>query len=118
MNDTYTRPKWQLDCEVFALRDHEQSQLFVEKPDDGRFIAVMARSVEMPPGERSKVRAMDDAPVEQAAILAAEWSHQNQSWHWLQISPPSKEHIGDLLFDSECEKDRWYYLVVIDLKNI
>ena len=36
-----------LDNEVFAIRDHESVQLFTEPPEFGRYIAVMARSVEL-----------------------------------------------------------------------
>lgn len=107
-----------LDNEVFALRDNESMQLWTERPDNGRWLAVMARSVEMPPGERSPVRTIDGAPVEQAAIIAAEWSAKNQCWHWQQLSQPSKEFIGDMLFDGGAEKDRWYYLVVTDLSAV
>lgn len=103
-----------LDNEVFALRDNESIQLFTERPDFGRFIAVMARSVEMPSGPRSPVRAEDGAPVEQAAILACGWGFENQCWHWMQISPPSKERIGDLLFDGGADRDRWYFLLIFD----
>jgi len=77
----------------------------------------MARSIEMPDGPRSKLRVCDGAPVEQAAILAAEFSHENECWHWLQISPPSKERIGDMLFSNAADLDRWYYLSVTDLKS-
>lgn len=108
-----TRPQLSIDNEVFALRDNELMQLFTKRPE-GRFIAVMARSVEMPDGPRSPVRTADGAPVEQAAILGALWNYSQQCWQWTQISPPSKERIGDLIFDSGASKDCWYYLAITD----
>lgn len=104
-----------LDNEVFALRNSESIRVQEEKPDSGRFIAVMVRSVEMPDGPRSPVRSMDGAPVVQAAIVAAEWSPTNGNWHWLCLSQPSKEFIGDLLIDANAERDRWYFAVITDL---
>lgn len=104
-----------MENEVFAIRDNESLQLWTERPEGGRYIAVMARSVEMPPGARSPVRTVDGAPVEQATIVAAEWSAKNQHWHWVRLSPPTKEFIGDMIFDSGAELDRWYYLAVTDL---
>jgi len=106
-----------LDNEVLALRDNERILLSSERPEGGRFIAVMARSVEMPEGPRSPVRAEDGAPVEQAAILACEFGHEQQAWHWMQISQPSKERIGDLLFDNAADKDRWYFVAIFDLSQ-
>jgi hypothetical protein len=104
-----------LENEVFALRGNESCRLFEEKPDSGRFIAVMARSVEMPPGPRSAVRDSDGAPVEQATIVAAEWIDKRQCWIWSRLAQPTKEFIGDMLFDSSAVIDRWYYLLITDL---
>jgi hypothetical protein len=106
-----------LDLEVFAIRDNESIRIVQTRPERGRWIAVMARSIEMPDGPRSPVRESDGAPVEQAAILACEFGERQQSWHWQQLSPASKEIIGDVLFDNQCEKDRWYFLVVSDLHS-
>lgn len=103
-----------LDLEVFALRDNEQLQLFKERPQ-GRFVAVMLRSVEMPAGARSPVRDSDKAPVVQAAVLGCEWSAKAQHWQWIQISQPSKERIGDKMIDDGCEPDVWFYLSIVDL---
>lgn len=106
-----------LENEVFALRENESLQLWTERPESGRFVAVMARTVEMPPGARSPVRTSDGAQVEQAAIVAAEWSAKHQHWHWVRLSSPSKELIGDMLFDNGAERDRWYYLSITDLSK-
>lgn len=101
-----------LDFEAFALRDGEVMQLFTE-PQPGLCIAVMARSVEMPPGEHSAVRELDGAPVVNAAILSAHWSRSKQAWQWMQIAPASKEVIGDHMIDvANVEFDRWYYLLI------
>ncbi len=101
-----------LDNEVFALRDNEQIQFFADLPSSGRVLAVMARTVEMPPGKRSPVRTSDGAPVEMAAILGCELRGDDPAWHWCQIAPASKEVIGDHIFDCGLEKDRWYYMLV------
>jgi hypothetical protein len=107
--------RFRIDNEVFALRDSEQVTIVEDRPAKGRFIAVMARSLEMPEGARSVARPSDGAPVEQAAIVACEWNNTFQSWQWLAVSPPTKERIGDLLFDSEgVVKDRWYYATITD----
>lgn len=106
-----------LDNEAFAIRDHERVQLVTERPSGGHYIAVMARSVEMPPGDRSPVRPADGARVEQAVIVACEFGRKNQCWHWVKLSPPTKEFIGDLLFDNGAEKDRWYYAEITDLNT-
>jgi len=104
-----------LDNEVFALRDNESFTFFAEPPGFGRALAVMARTVEMPPGNRSPVRPCDGAPVEQAAILACEVRGADGSWCWCQIAPASKEVIGDWIFDHGLKKDCWYYMLVSDL---
>ena len=101
-----------LDLEMFALRDNERFQFYDEHPGDGRVLAVMARSVSMPEGAKSKERACDGAPVEAAAILACEIGAASGEWHWVQISPTSKEVIGDRMFDNGLEKDRWYFMLV------
>lgn len=101
--------------DVYAIRDHEAAQLLTENPNEGRYIAVMARTVELPPGEHSKERSADGAPVEQATIVAAEFGAKHQCWHWIRLSAPTKEFVGDLLFNGGCERDRWYYLQITDL---
>ena len=108
-----------LENEVFSIRDGEKLFLWDGPPHHygKRFIAVMARSVEMPEGPKASVRASDGAPIESAAILAAEFQHQNQCWQWLQLSPCSKEHIVDMMFNNHCELDRWYYLSFEELEQ-
>ncbi len=104
-----------LDFEVFSLRDHERVTLLDGRPDAGRFIAVMARSVSFPDGPAAPVRDIDGAPVESAAIVAAQIQHEKQAWQWLQLAAPTKEHIGDMLFDNGADRDRWYFLQIVDL---
>lgn len=99
------------DNEVFAIRDGESTTILEERPTEGRFIAVMARSVFMPDGPRSLQRRSDGAPVEMAAILSCQINTDGE-WQWTQLSPPTKENIGDLLFDSGAEKDKWYYAAI------
>ena len=106
-----------LENEVFSIRDGEKLQLWDGKPEGIRSIAVMARTVEMPEGPRAQVRACDGAPIENAAILACEFQHNGQCWQWLQLSPCTKENIGDLMFNNHCERDKWYYLSVEDLTS-
>lgn len=101
-----------LDNEVFALRNNEVIQLFTGPLDSGRWLAVQARSIEMPTADRTKVRACDGAPVEQAAIVACEWNPEHGGWQWVPLSSPTKERIGDHLFDSGASRDVWYYLLV------
>jgi hypothetical protein len=96
--------------ESFALRHGEQYKIIDIKPIKGRWIAIMAQSVQFPFGPYAKARQSDGAPVEQAAILACQMV--DGLWQWLQLSPPTKENIGDLLFDSGADKDAWYYLEI------
>lgn len=102
-----------LDNEVFALRDHECIQVFEDRPESGRFIAAMVRSVPPPPGPMLAT-CEDGAPVEAAAILAAVWRHFDQRWVWTHLSPASKRNIGDVMLDGGCERDRWYFVVITD----
>lgn len=103
-------PKKLITNEVFSLRSGERVEVFFEEPADGCSLALMARSLSMPPGPRWGVRQSDGAPVEDAAIVAAQ--RVDDLWQWVQLSPPTKEYLGDLLFDNDAEKDRWYYLLV------
>ena len=67
----------------------------------------------MPPGGRQLTCDKDGAPVESAAIIAAQKNFSRNNWQWMQLAPETKEAIGDYLFDSvQVERDRWYYLVV------
>lgn len=96
--------------EVFALRHGEVIQLFIERPESGRFLAVQARTVEFPDGPVQATRPGDGAPVERAAIVCCEWI--NNQWQWCQLSPQTKEAIGDHMFDNGVKKDTWYYLSI------
>lgn len=101
-----------LDFDSFTLRDKEVMQLCDERPTcGGTWLAVQARSVSMPPGEVHPVREFDGEPVEMAAIIAAQWI-ASKGWIWVQLSPPTKEVVGDYLFEQQVELDRWYYLLL------
>jgi hypothetical protein len=96
------------ETEVFALRDSEVVRILDAEPPGGRWICVMARSVDFPAGEVDPNRKSDGAPVERAGILAC---HKVRGkWQWLQLSPITKEQIGDLMFDSNVDLDKWYYV--------
>jgi hypothetical protein len=95
--------------EVFALRHGETIQSCLEQPKDGKWLAIMLRSVSMPAGPR-QVERDDGKPVEAAAVLAA--GLLDGKWQWVQLSPSTKEVIGDLFYDSSAPLDRWLYLVV------
>jgi hypothetical protein len=102
-----------LDLEVFAVRDGETVQFSEERPTHhGRWFAIMARSVEMPPGNRSSVRWIDGEPVEQCAILAAQLGRLETAWQWMQLSPPTKERLGGMMFANNLERDRWYFVSI------
>ena len=101
-----------LDLDVFSLRDGEVLQLCAEPPAHGDWLAVMARSVTMPPGPHRASRDLDGEPVEMAAIVAARKGKVHGEWLWQQLSPPSKEYVGDFMFEHGAEPDRWYYLLL------
>ena len=72
----------------------------------------MARSVSFPEGDFQLRRVPDGAFVEMAAIVAAELN-QAGKWQWCILSPPTKELIGDLMFDvGRVDRDVWYYLAI------
>jgi hypothetical protein len=106
-----------MDNEVFALRDAERIVVAEAAPDKGRWIIVQLVPVQMPDGNRTTVRACDGAPVEQCAVIACEWSVTNNGWQWLQLSPPTKEFIGDLLFDNGAERNQWHFIAVEQLEE-
>ena len=107
-----------LHFDVFSLRDGEVLQLCNEPPKcGGVWLAVMARSVSMPPGPYKTVRDIDGQSVEMAAILAARIGKSHGEWLWEQLSPPSKEFIGDFMFEQGAEKDRWYYLLLSEVSD-
>lgn len=99
-----------LENDVLAIRNGERLQLWTEIPDCDRWVAVQVVSVTMPEGQIHSSRPRDGMPVEQAAIIACEMV--KGKWQWTQLSPPSKEFIGDMLFDSDAERGRWYYLSI------
>lgn len=102
-----------LDLDVFSLRDGEVLQLCIERPKcKGDWLAVMARTVSMPPGPHRATRDMDGEPVEMAAIIAARVGKTHGEWVWQQLSPPTKEFVGDFMFEQGAEMDRWYYLLL------
>lgn len=96
--------------EQFALRDNERIRQVESHTDDACCIGVMARTVQMPDGERQAVRPEDGAPVEQAAILGVE--RVEGKWQWLPLSQPTKEILGDLIFDNNLPRDEWIWLVI------
>ena len=96
--------------ELFSLRHGEVLQVFSEQPTTGLWIAAMLRSVTMPEGDRQPVRQHDGAPVEQVAVVAC---HKvDGKWQWLQLSPATKEAIGDYLIDNGFERDQWNYATI------
>lgn len=99
--------------EAFALRSGEVVRVSDTEPEARwRYLAVMLRTVTMPPGERQPERQTDGAKVEQLAILACE--RVDGKWQWVQLSPPTKEAIGDYMLDScECDQDKWHFLHVL-----
>ncbi len=99
-----------LDNEVFALRDGEVAETSMDRPTDGEWIAVMLRSVKFPEGEHEPFRESDGVPVEMCAVLACHLVRDK--WQWLQLSPQTKERVGDLFFDSNAPRDQWLYLKI------
>lgn len=95
--------------EIFSLRTYECVTIKEECPTDGHVLAVMARSIEFPDGD-IEATAWDGSPVEQAAILACE--RFDGKWQWSSLSQPTKQFIGNLLFDGGAERDKWYYAII------
>ena len=101
--------------EVFALRMGERLSLHRREIDAAKaghcVLAVMLRSVDFP-GPMEPRRQTDRAPVQQCAILAAQRSADGL-WQWCPLSTPSKESIGDYLFDiAKPPQDEWFYLAI------
>lgn len=99
-----------IENEVFALRNGEQYTINDRPPMSGRWFAIMARTCYMPDGPKHLVRQSDNAPVESAAVIACQMV--DGKWQWMQLSPNTKESLGDLMFDSNAEKDTWYYITI------
>lgn len=96
--------------EVFALRPGEVIYGQSERPTEGKWIAVMLRTVDMPEGERHPTRPLDNKPVEQCGVSAC--AIVDGKWQWLALSPPTKEVVGDYFFDGNWPRNEWLYLVV------
>lgn len=97
--------------EIFALRG-EIVTLQEEKPTNKLWLAVCARSIE-PPGP---MRPRDGEPRAEHAVIAACQEYQD-GWQWVSLSQPTKQIIGDLLFDNGFAFDKWYYLVYVPIKK-
>lgn len=102
--------------EAFAVRNGESVTLQNARPDEGRFIAVMARTMlGFPDGEAHEKRRTDGAPVENAVICAAQL--RDGEWRWMALAPLTKEFFGDLLCEIGAERDTWYYVTFTDGKS-
>lgn len=102
--------------ETFALRDNEKVTLSEARPKSGRILAVQLRSCEFPKGPVNEISA-EGHRVERAAVLCAEWMQGRNEWQWTQLSPITKERIGDMLFDAGASRDVWYYLQILPNEN-
>lgn len=78
--------------------------LLVDVPTSGRWIGVMRKPAQFPPGHV-------DITALECAIIACEWVGQ---WQWTSLDPDTKQQIGEYMVDSDCDFHVWYYLVLID----
>lgn len=102
--------------EAFSLRDGEYVSLGKDQPTEGTWFAVMAKSVPQPPGEivsNREVPGLESLSVEMAAIIACQIRMSDNKYVWMQLSPMTKEIIGDLMFDCKAELDQWYFATVL-----
>ena len=107
--------KHMLTNDVFAIRDevfvaYDSEQAAINHNGATCVLAVMLRTVEFPPGKIEPVRTADSAPVEARAVVSCKRNPKGR-WQWLPLSAPSKEAMGDYLFDGcEATPDRWYFV--------
>jgi hypothetical protein len=107
--------------DFFTFRDGEHFHLYtVRQPDSDQpplNYAVQLRTLNPPPGPRRTKRDCDGVEIVNAAVVACRWverhDEQGSGWQWMQMSPLAKEQVGDVLIDSECPYDIWYYMKVI-----
>lgn len=103
--------------EAFSMRDGEIATILEHQPDNGRWFAVMMSPVPPMPGPMQAHREIDGLtvePVELAAVIACQKRRDTGEFVWMQLSPLTKEVIGDVLFNSRAEKGRWYYALITD----
>ena len=107
--------------DFFTFRDGEHFHLYtVRQPDSSQpplKYAVQLRSLDFPDGNYRTFRDCDGAEVVNAAVVACQWvkrdDEDGSGWQWMQMSPVTKELVGDVLIDSGCAVDTWYYMEVI-----
>lgn len=93
--------KLDINYEVFSLRDYEKVVIYKYDTGEDDLIAVMLRAVEFPTGKKDH--------------LLAACKKDTTGWYWLNLSPPTKDAIGNLMSTVSAQPERWYYVKV--LKN-
>lgn len=102
--------------EAFSLRDGEYLTLSSETPETNDvWLAVMLKTVPPMPGTmkyKRDIPGMSDAKVESVAVIACHQRMHDGLFVWAQLSPQTKEIVGDFLFDSGASLDKWHYVVI------
>lgn len=101
--------------EQLGVRDRCTYFLVDDEPQYGRWWAVQLVAL-TPPGEMFATTP-DGAPVEHAAVAAAE-RREDGLWQWLNMTPAAKRVFGELLIDQKIPHGTWAYVVEVDQKII
>jgi hypothetical protein len=98
--------------ELWALREGETMELSETEPTEGEWFAVRVVPVALPGKPVAPYRNLPNTASEQCAIIGAEKNSLGE-WQWLNLSPGTKERLGDWLIDvCHVERDRWYFVTL------
>lgn len=99
--------------ELFSLRDGEAFAIYEQEekvPSTGVSIAVQLVPIREFPTEDYDDKAYNGEPVCFRAVIAARRQAITGLWQWVQLSPITKERIGDLLHNEmEAKSNTWYF---------
>lgn len=99
--------------EVFEFRPGERPVLYPsidDVPEGAEWRAVRLAACEMPPGDRANYRNTCNESAQ--FIVTGCWRNPAGAWQWVHFAPNTKEMIGDLIFDSGIDRDRWWYMAI------
>lgn len=101
--------------EMVAVRNLCYYEAYEEEPKHGPYYAVRALPVSFP-GEHEALTA-DGVAVEQWAIVACERNVHGR-WIWCNLTPAAKRVFGDIIFDNDLDRNKWWYIVERPMQHL
>lgn len=95
---------------VFEFRSAECHTVTSERPTEGLWFAIQARTVKFPEGPR-RMQVQDGGSVEEFAVVTC-ILNENGEWEWLALSPPTKQALEHSLHHNQAPRDVWLYCIV------